>query len=124
MEWRRTRTTSLLATALHNEGKIDLVSLPNQAAFAGIAGREFFIAQHLYCEAIPKLKTDAMALMQCCQNLVEHAGADLAAGAPNGAFLSSCQNNPKERAKVIEDARAGGDLVARVTRTEGTALRA
>jgi hypothetical protein len=96
--------------ALHNEGKIDLVSLPNEAAFAGITGHEFFIAQHFYCEAIPKLKTDAIALMQCCQKLVDQAGADLAAGAPNGAFHIWCQNNPKERAKVIDEARAGGDL--------------
>jgi hypothetical protein len=33
---------------LHNNGSIDLVSVPSQPAFAGIAGHAFFTAQHLY----------------------------------------------------------------------------
>jgi len=99
--------------ALHNSGNIDLVSVPSQLAFAEVTGHAFFTAQHLYCEAIPKLHTSATALMECCRILVEQAGADLAATQPNGAFRTWCRNNPKEGAVVIRGARAGDELAKR-----------
>jgi hypothetical protein len=99
--------------ALHNSRDIDLVSVPSQPAFAGVTGHAFFVAQHLYCEAIPKLDTDVTALMECCRILIEKAGADGAAMLPNGAFLAWCQNNPNERAVVIRKARAGEELAKR-----------
>ena len=99
--------------ALHNSGNIDLISVPSQPAFAGVTGHAFFTAQHLYCEAIPKLDTNVAALMECCRILIEHAGADGAATQPNGAFRTWCQNNPSEGATVIREARAGDDLAKR-----------
>jgi hypothetical protein len=99
--------------ALHNSGDIDLVSVPSQPAFAGIKGHAFFTAQHLYCEAVPKLDTNATALMECCRILIEQAGADGAATLPNGAFRTWCQKNPNEGAAVIRDARAGDELAKR-----------
>ena len=99
--------------ALHNSGNIDLVSVPSQPAFADVTGHAFFIAQHFYCEAIPQLDTNAMALMECCRILIEQAGADGAATQPNGAFLAWCQNNPNEGAVVIREARTGNELAKR-----------
>ncbi len=99
--------------ALHNSGEIDLVSVPSQPAFAGVTGHAFFIAQHLYCEAIPKLATNATALMECCRILIEQAGADGAATQPNGAFRTWCQNNPNEGAAVIREARDGDEIAMR-----------
>lgn len=99
--------------ALHNSGDIDLVSLPSQAAFAELSGHAFFAAQHLYCEAIPKLDSDASAVMECCKSLVDKAGSDLAAGQPNGAFRMWCEHNPSKGASVIQEARADDALAKR-----------
>ena len=99
--------------ALHNSGKIDLVSVPSQPAFSSLMGHAFFAAQHFYCEAIPKLDTNAAALMECCRILIEQAGADLAASQPNGAFRTWCQKKPNECAAVIREARAGNELANR-----------
>jgi hypothetical protein len=99
--------------ALHNRGDIDLVALPSQAEFAALGGHPFFEVQQFYCRAIPELKTDAAALMECCGVLLEKAGADLAANLPNGAFRIWCERNPGEAANVIRDARAGDALAKR-----------
>jgi hypothetical protein len=99
--------------ALHNSGEIDLVTVPSQPAFAGITGHAFFTAQHLYCEAVPRLQTNATALMECCRILIEQAGADGAATLPNGAFRTWCRINPEEGAAVIRGARSGNVLARR-----------
>lgn len=99
-----------LCVQLHNDGKIDLVSLPGRPEFAAVAGHEFFTAQHFYCETIPKLKTDAHALMDCCRILIEKAGADGAAGLPNNAFREWCKNNVNECSRVVRDAKSGNKL--------------
>jgi hypothetical protein len=99
--------------ALHNSGDIDLVVLPSQAAFAELSGHAFFTAQHLYCEAIPKLDSDVSALMECCRILIEKAGNDLAANQPNVAFRTWCERNPSSGAIVIQDAQAGNVLAKR-----------
>ncbi len=96
--------------ALHNSRDIDLISVPSQPAFARVTGHAFFTAQHFYCEAIPKLKTSVMALMECCRILIDQAGVDLAAAQPNGAFRAWCRNNPDGGAAVIREARAGNEL--------------
>src|ERR1019366_433426 len=96
--------------ALHNSGDIDLVSVPSQPAFVGVMGHALFTAQHLYCEAIPKLDTNVKALMECCRILIKQAGADLAATQPNGAFRTWCQNNPNEGIVAIQQARAGDEV--------------
>ncbi|MBM3552237.1 MAG: hypothetical protein FJX45_10805 [Alphaproteobacteria bacterium] len=102
-----------LCISLHNSGTIDLVTVVCQPTFASLAGHAFFTAQHFYCEAIPQLDTDAMALMECCRILIEQAGADGAATQPNGAFRTWCQNNPDEGSMVVREARAGDELAQR-----------
>lgn len=99
--------------ALHNDGIIDLISVPSQLTFAGVTGPAFFTAQNLYCEAIPKLRTTAMALMECCRILVERAGADGAATLPNEAFRAWCQINPSEVGVVVHGAQIGDELAKR-----------
>lgn len=95
---------------LHNCGDIDLIAVTSQPAFAKVTGMEFFAAQHLYCEAIPKLRTDIEPLMQCCRILVDRGGSDGAATFPYEAFRSWCRNNPDGAAAVIRDARADNSL--------------
>jgi hypothetical protein len=80
--------------ALHNSGNIDLVSLPSQPAFADATGHAFFTVQHFYCEAIPKLDTNAAALMECCRILIEQAGADLAGRSQTARFALGARTIP------------------------------
>ena len=95
---------------LHNEGAIDLVAIPTTPAFAAITGRDFFVAQHLYCEAIPKLDIDVAALMQCCSALIAQAGQDGAAGQPNAAFQLWCVAHADQAQSVVEQAKDGEPL--------------
>lgn len=99
--------------ALHNNGDIDLVAIPSQPAFSKIGIHQFFTAQGFYCDAIPKLRTNAAALMECCRILIERAGDDGAAYMPNGAFRQWCKSNPDAAADIIRDARAGNELAKR-----------
>ena len=101
---------SMLCIGLHNSGSINLVSVPSQPAFADIDTHSFFTAQNFYCNAIPELRTSAVALMECCRILIQRSGTDLAAGFPNGAFRKWCARNKKEGAAIIRDARAGNEL--------------
>jgi len=82
-----------LCIELHNKGDIDLLAVATTDAFAAISQQDFFTAQHIYCEAVPKLKTNAMALMECCRALIKQAGNDGAAGQPNLAFQNWCSAN-------------------------------
>lgn len=95
---------------LHNKGDIDLVVIPTAGPFKNIDGHSFFTAQHLYCEAIPKLKADVTALMECCSALVKQAGNDGAAGQPNRAFEQWCVANPDQAQSVVAQADTGDPL--------------
>lgn len=95
---------------LHNNGDIDLVVVSGQPAFDVIDTHSFFTAQQFYCDAIPKLRANATALMACCQTLIERAGNDGVAHMPNGAFRQWCKRNLEEAAGVIRNAKAGDDL--------------
>lgn len=99
--------------SLHNDGAIDLVAVPSQPAFSQIDTHHFFSAQMFYCDAIPHLRTNAVALMKCCRILVERAGDDGASYMPNEAFRQWCRRNPNEAASVVEDAKHGNDLAKR-----------
>lgn len=96
--------------ALHNNGEIDLVAVPDQPPFDAIDTHSFFIAQDFYCKAIPQLRTSATVLMRCCKTLIECAGNDLVANMPNGAFRQWCKGNPEEATDVIQKAKAGNEL--------------
>lgn len=98
---------------LHNNCDIDLVSVPSQPAFSKIGIHQFFTAQGFYCDAIPKLRTNAVALMECCRILIERAGDDGAAYMPNGAFRQWCKGNPDSVADIIRDAKVGNELAKR-----------
>lgn len=102
-----------LCVDLHNSGQIDLLAVPSQLQFATIAGHNFFVAQQIYCEAIPDLKASASSLMECCRVLVERGGNDLASNQPNVAFRKWCENNPSEGETVIASARNGDELARR-----------
>lgn len=95
---------------LHNEGKIDLLSLIDSSAFAAIGGSQFFVGQHFYCQAIPKLKASVVDLMRCVSALVNKGGQDLAASQPNGAFKAWCVADLDRAHEVIRASRNNDPL--------------
>ncbi len=94
---------------LHNKREIDLLAVAHTPAFAAIQGHDFFIAQHFYCEAIPKLNAEAWALMACCSSLIKQAGRDGAATQPNGAFQRWCAVNPELTETIVRQAGQGDE---------------
>jgi len=42
--------------ALHNDGRIDLLSLVDKSQFSALVAHRFFILQNFFCEAIPRLE--------------------------------------------------------------------
>lgn len=86
---------------LHNDGKIDLLSVTSSPAFAALTATQFFAGQHVFCQAIPKLKAPIIDVMHCVLALVGKGGQDLAASQPNGAFKAWCVDDLDRAREVI-----------------------
>lgn len=99
--------------ALHNDGDIDLLRVANEAAFAVPGTHDFFTSLRFFNRAIPKLRTTAQPLMECCRTLIEKAGRDGAANQLKAAFRVWCESNRTEADKVIALGRAGDELARR-----------
>lgn len=93
--------------ALHNKRHIDLLALTNTAQFDALSGAAFFIRQHFFCGAIPKLEAPTLEMMEAVQKLVSKGGSDLLANAPNGAFRKWCVARPSQSEALIAAAKAG-----------------
>ncbi len=96
---------------LHNAGTIDLAAVVKHDAFDKLGGHTFFVLQHFFNQAIPKLEnisTDGM--MELVATLVNKGGADLAANQPNRAFLEWCSIDPTRADVVIHAAQNGSEL--------------
>lgn len=70
--------------ALHNSGKLDLVCLFAEAM--PLEGREFFLALHLICAALPLIDADHNAVKDAVRGLHAKASPDLAASSILDAF--------------------------------------
>jgi hypothetical protein len=70
--------------ALHNAGKLDLVLLFAEAV--PLEGREFFLALHLICAALPLIDADHNAVKDAVRGLHAKASPDLAASSILDAF--------------------------------------
>lgn len=109
-----TDPASLLARtiALHNAGKLDLLSLTQTAQFAALGGHMFFVLQHFLDQAIPLLATPVVPLMQAVKALVTKGGADGAANMPYDAFRKWCVADLARARSIVANARAGDTLSA------------
>lgn len=96
---------------MHNAGRIDLAMVVKHDAFEQLVGHKFFVVQHFFDRAIPKLENiSAERMMELVAALVRKGGTDLAANEPNRAFLEWCTNEPTRADFVIEAARNGNEL--------------
>lgn len=97
--------------ALHNGGRIDLLELVASGAVERLGGHEFFVAQHFYCEAIPRLVLVSIdKMLGCVAKLVARGGADLAANRPNSALIEWLSADLSRAGAVVERARQGDGL--------------
>lgn len=97
---------------LHNDGKIDLLSLTQGSEFDSVSQNSFFAGQHFFCEVIPTLQASTNEMMLCVNQLVKKAGEDLAAGQPNAAFRTWCSLEQARAKEVIALARAGDSIAS------------
>src|SRR4030095_9297426 len=93
-----------ICVALHNQGKIDLLSLTDKPAIQEIEGPRFFIGQHFFCEAIPNLTSSLEEMTRAVQDLVKKAGKDGAANRPYVAFQKWCEKDMRRTQSVISAA--------------------
>jgi hypothetical protein len=99
-----------LCVKLHNVGAIDLLSLTKTSEFERIDGSRFFLGQHFFCEAIPRLNDSTREMMHCVRALVEKGGTDLAANQPNAAFAEWCKADLVRAQEVLHAAREDDPL--------------
>jgi len=97
---------------LHNEGKLNLLSLIGGSTFGEIDAHRFFAGQHFFCEAIPSLASSTEEMMVRVRELVRKGGQDGAATFPYHAFQKWCEKD-LERSKHIVMAINLGDELAR-----------
>ncbi|MBI1405994.1 MAG: hypothetical protein GC145_07710 [Caulobacter sp.] len=91
---------------LHNDHKIDLLSAIDPTYLQSIPGHQFFGAQHLLNDAIPRLQAPLGDMVRAVGALVQAGGSDLAAGSPNIAFQQWCANDTERGAGVVRWAEA------------------
>jgi hypothetical protein len=97
--------------AMHNAGTIDLAAVVKHGAFDKLGGHNFFVVQHFFNRAIPKLENILTSgMMELVVTLVRKGGTDLAANEPNRAFLEWCSTDPTRADFVMHAARSGDEL--------------
>lgn len=96
---------------LHNAGTIDLATAVKSDAFERLGGHSFFVVQHFFNKAIPRIETISVEqMMELVATLVQKGGTDLAANEPNRAFLEWCERDLDRADAVIEAACKGNEL--------------
>ncbi len=110
--WYSTDAAIDVFVALHKSGTIDLLAVLEWEEFDQKTGYGFFVIQHFYSKAMPKLGDVAVVrMMASVARLVAKGGTDLAAGQPNAAFREWCAMDVTRADAVIALARSG-DAVA------------
>lgn len=96
-----------LASAMHNDGEIDLLAVPTEAALEEVKGFNFFTLQQFFCAVIPKLQADPLRLMEAVTALVDAGGEDMASNLPNAAYRDWCASAPERPDTVLQLVEAG-----------------
>lgn len=95
----------------HTSGVIDLFAVLEWEEFDRETGHDFFVIQHFFNKAIPKLgDVPVERLMASVARLVKKGGNDLAAGQPNAAFRDWCAMDITRADAVIALARSGDSV--------------
>ncbi|PXX99293.1 hypothetical protein [Halomonas sp. LBP4] len=91
---------------LHNAGKISLVSDENFAAIEALGHNDFWSVFHSLVQAIPELDCSYQDVLSLVKKLVDKAGSDGAAGAPNLSLVKWCKVNPEKAKQIVSEAKA------------------
>jgi len=101
--WREDNDPTVVTLAtLHNEGKIDLLSIVTPDAIAELKGHVFWNGQHVYRALISRLEAPASDLLKVVQLLIEAAGNDMAAGMPVEEFAKWCACDPRRPFEILD----------------------
>ena len=95
---------------LHNAGLVKLASDQNLSAIEALENNDFWIVVHPLEKAIPNLNCDPHDVLKLVHKLVQKAGSDLAAGAPNLALSMWSKNNPDKARQIIDGIKELDDL--------------
>ena len=98
---------------LHNQGRINLLSLIDTPQFLNLGGHNFFVFQHFLCEAIPLLDSPTDQMLRTVEVLVEKGGNDLAAGRPNDVLRSWLAKDVERAKRVVDMAKTGDECASR-----------
>lgn len=97
-----------LLSDLHNANQIDLVT-----EFLRLKRNEeevdFFLARHLFQEALPSLNAPVDETMKCVRHLAEEAGDDLAAAWVYSQFIDFCAMDVGRAESVMEMVLGGSE---------------
>src|SRR5207247_27482 len=95
------------AAALHNNGRIDLLRDTLAGTLKTLVGPDFFSAQTIFCELIPKLNAPVPEMITLVKQLVEKGGNDGAALFPLQAFKAWLANDIARADEILAIFRAG-----------------
>jgi len=88
--------------SLHNSGEINLFS-EFQKLRNDQQGPDFFIARHIFEEALPNLQGPSLEAAKCTVHLITEGGQDFLAGTPINAFRFFLDASPTRPAEVIAE---------------------
>jgi hypothetical protein len=97
-------TVSMVIAELHNEGSIDIVEAFKVLTNTHGSTIDFFLARHVFEEALPLINSQVEPVMECVLHLYRAAGHDMAAGFIFVKFIDFCEkkNRAQEAIKKIE----------------------
>jgi len=92
--------------SIHNAGLCNVIEAYTELKNNKESGVDFFLTRYVFEQSLPEMESEILPVMECVLNLVEEAGADLAAGYPLSSFARYCEQDerrPKEAVQIIED---------------------
>lgn len=95
---------------LHNEGRLDLLSLVDTGQVQALDDMRFFEVAGVLEQLLPDLEASAARVLAVVAALVQRGGADLASNTPNTALRAWFARRPAEAQRVIDQAVQGDEL--------------
>lgn len=107
------REVAVRLATLHNEGKLDLLSLVENGELQSLTDVDFFDSANVLSALIPQIDAPVDRLMKVVESMVRRGGVDYAAGEPNAALRMWFASHPSEAQFVVDQATLGDDLASR-----------
>lgn len=98
--------------ALHNEGKIDVVSAFENLKNEPSQKIDFFLTRHVLEKALPYLSAPVPSIIRCVLHLYREAGRDMAAGTILKSFVDFCAKEPSRPSEALKEIEANPDQFA------------